>query len=94
MRKAVGAMTVANEGIRAKPKDQLLIADDAQSFADAVLALLADPARRERLAGAAGAYILENWTWEAHFLTLEAAMNAALDEVSASEDVLSRSTGD
>lgn len=88
------AMTVANEGIRATPKDHLLIADDAQSFADSVLALLADPARRDRLAGAARAYILENWTWEAHFLTLEAAMIAALDKVSASEAVLSRSIGD
>ena len=87
-------MTVANEGIRATPKDHLLIADDAQSFADAVLALLADPARRDRLAGAAHAYILENWTWEARFLMLEAAMIAALDKVSASETVLSRSIGD
>ena len=77
MRKAVVVTTVANEGIRATPGDHLVIADDAQSFPDAVLALLADPARRDSLAEAARNYILGHWTWEAHFLTPEAATLAA-----------------
>lgn len=94
MRKAVVATTVANEGIRATPGDHLVIADDAPAFADAVLALLADPARRESLAEAARAYILESWTWEAHFLSLEAAMVDALEDSTATENALSSSDGD
>lgn len=94
MRKAVVATTVANEGIRATPGDHLVIADDARSFADSVLALLADPARRDRLAEAARAYILKSWTWEAHFLTLEAAMLDALEDSESPENALSSSHGD
>jgi polysaccharide biosynthesis protein PslH len=94
MRKAVVATTVANEGIRATPGDHLVIADDESTFADAVLALLADPERRDRLAAAARAYILESWTWEAHFLTLEAAMLAALGDSATVQNALSSSNGD
>lgn len=94
MRKAVVATSVANEGIRATPGDHLVIADDEKAFADAVLALLADPGRRDRLAAAARAYILESWTWEAHFLALEAAMLAALEDSSAPQNALSSSNGD
>lgn len=94
MRKAVVATTVANEGIRATPGNHLVIADDAPSFADAVLALLADPDRRNELAAAAREYILESWTWEAHFLTLEADMLAALEDSAGSQNALSSSNGD
>lgn len=94
MRKAVVATTVANEGVRATPGDHLVIADDERSFADAVLALLADPERRDTLAAAARDYILESWTWEAHFLTLEAAMLAALEDSASPQNALSSSNGD
>ena len=94
MRKAVVATTVANEGIRAIPGDHLVIADDARTFADSVLTLLADPDRRDRLAAAARAYILESWTWEAHFLSLEAAMVDALEDSAPRKNALSHSHGD
>ena len=93
MRKAVVATSVANEGIRATPGEHLVIADDAPAFADAVLALLADPDRRTGLAAAARDYILESWTWEAHFLTLEADMLAALQDSVESENALSTPDG-
>lgn len=93
MRKAVVATTVANEGIRATPGDHLVIADDARSFADAVLSLLADPARRDSLAEAARNYILGHWTWEAHFLTLEAAMLTALEDSAPPQNALSSPDG-
>lgn len=92
MRKAVVETTVANEGIRATPGDHLVIADDARSFAD--LALLADPARRDSLAEAARNYILRHWTWEAHFLTLEAAMLKALEDSTPPQNALSSPEGD
>lgn len=77
--KAVVASTIANEGILA-PADALLIADRAEEFAEAVLRLLRDPAEARALAERARAYVLANWTWEKHFLDLEAAFYEALDE--------------
>ena len=62
-------------------------------YADAVLALLADPVRRAALAAAARAYILEHWTWEAHFLTLEAAMVTVLEDSANPQNALSSSDG-
>jgi len=94
MEKAVVATSVANEGIRAAPGEHLVIADDARAFADAVLALLADPARRAALARAARAYILEHWTWEAHFLALEAAMIEAIDDSAGGQNALSSADGE
>ena len=94
MQKAVVATSVANEGVRATPNDHLVIADDARAFADAVLALLSDPARRAALGEAARRYILEHWTWEAHFLTLEAAMIDALKDSAHSQNALSSDNGD
>ena len=87
MRKAVVETTVANEGIRATLGDHLVIAD-------AVLALLADPARRDSLAEAARNYILGHWTWEADFLTLEAAMLKALEDSTPPQNALSSPEGD
>ena len=49
--------TIANEGVDATAGEQVLLADDPRAFADAVLALLGDPARRARLAGAAQRFI-------------------------------------
>lgn len=63
----VVATPVANEGIRAKPDEQLWLRDDPRGFADAVIALLRDRAARERLGGAARRYVEQHWTWEAHF---------------------------
>jgi glycosyltransferase involved in cell wall biosynthesis len=78
--KAVVATSVANEGIGATPGEHLLIADDPRDFADAILRLLNDDALRQRLAGAARQFILDKWTWEAHFLKLETAFMEAVAE--------------
>ncbi|MGZ0245000.1 MAG: glycosyltransferase [Alphaproteobacteria bacterium] len=94
MRKAVVATTVANEGIRATLGDHLVIADEARSFADAVLALLADPAQRDSLAEAARNYILGHWSWEADFLALEAEMLKALEDSTPPQNALSSPEGD
>lgn len=83
MAKAVVATPVANEGIGAAPGEHLVTAEIPREFADAVLALLADPARRRELGRAGREFIERNWTWEAHFLKLEAAMIEALGEEAA-----------
>jgi glycosyltransferase involved in cell wall biosynthesis len=63
----VVATPVANEGIRATPDAQLWLREDARDFADAVIALLRDPAARARLGAAARRFVEQHWTWEAHF---------------------------
>jgi glycosyltransferase involved in cell wall biosynthesis len=83
MGKAVVATTAANEGIGAIPGRDLLIADAPETFAQALLDLLADPPRAARLGTAARAFIEAGWTWEAHFLRLERDFLAALDEARA-----------
>ena len=79
MAKPVVATSVANEGIGARPGEDLTIADDAKDFAAAVVGLLRDPHRRRQLGHAARAYVLRDWTWESHFLKLEADMREQLD---------------
>lgn len=87
--KAIVATSVANEGILA-PSDTLLIADDAGAFAQAVIELLADPDRAIALGNRARSYVVEHWSWEAHFLKLEAEFLKALDHPS----VLAADAGD
>lgn len=76
--KAVVATSVANEGIRA-PSDTLVIADEPEAFAKAVIALQQDRAEALALGERARVYTTANWTWEKHFLDLEADFYAALD---------------
>lgn len=64
--------SVANEGIQAIDGENVLVGDDAQTFADQVVTLLQDAERRRRIGAAARAFIVENWSWEKHFNDLEA----------------------
>ncbi len=79
--KAIVATSVANEGIIA-PTDTFCLADDAASFADCVVGLLANPERRDTLGKAARRYVEDNWTWESHFLKLEQAFFETIDAAS------------
>jgi glycosyltransferase involved in cell wall biosynthesis len=63
----VVATKVANEGIGAVPDEHLLVREDADSMAAAVVELLRDPARAQELGRAARAYVEASWTWEALF---------------------------
>jgi hypothetical protein len=71
---------VANEGIGATPGEHLLLADDPAGMATTILGLFADPDRAARMGTAARSFVEKAWTWEAHFLRLEAEMFNALDE--------------
>jgi glycosyltransferase involved in cell wall biosynthesis len=79
MGRPVVATSAANEGLGATPGRHLVLADDTAAFAAAILALLAEPARAAALGAAGRRLVVEEWTWEAHFLRLEAAFLAALD---------------
>lgn len=84
MAKAVIATSVANEGIGARPGKEIIIADDASEFAAATISLLRDAARRDALGRSARAFVKRGWSWEAHFLKLEADMLEKLFGGSAS----------
>jgi polysaccharide biosynthesis protein PslH len=71
MGKAVVATPVANEGIGAISGEHLIEAGTPDAFANAVIALLRDDALRAALGASARAFVLENWTWESHWLRLE-----------------------
>ncbi len=77
--RATVATPVANEGIMGVPDRDLMIAEGADDFADAVIALLKDPNRRAALAAAGRRYVQDNWTWEAHWMKLEQDFYDALD---------------
>jgi len=78
MGRPVVATAIANEGIGGIPDRDLLIADEPEAMAEAILALLDNPARREELGLAARRFIEEHWTWEGPFLRLEASLQEAL----------------
>ncbi|MCB0123138.1 MAG: glycosyltransferase [Caldilineaceae bacterium] len=50
-------------GMQAKPGQDLLVADDTQTFADEIVRLIADPAERQALGDAGRAYVEANHSW-------------------------------
>jgi glycosyltransferase involved in cell wall biosynthesis len=82
--KAVVATSVANEGIGA-PLNALVIADDAETFADKTIGLLLDLAEAKQLGRAARDYVSREWTWERQFEKLERAFYQALDNCTVSQ---------
>lgn len=84
MGKAVVATSLANEGIQARPDREIVIADGADEFATAVVSLLRDGKRREALGQAARDRVIRDWSWEAHFLELEADMVEQVEPLNGS----------
>lgn len=74
----VVATKVANEGIAARPNDQILLGEDPETLASHVVHLLQHPEARERIGRASREYVEANWTWEALFLRLEGVMQDAI----------------
>ena len=70
----VVATRVANEGIGGTPEKHLLLRDDPEPMANAIIELLRDEAKRKRLGAAGRAFVEANWTWDAHFLKLEGVL--------------------
>ena len=69
--RAVVSTTLGAEGLGAVEGEHLLLADDAEHFAAAVLRLLNDHALRARLGGAGRALYEEQFTWPAAWRRLE-----------------------
>lgn len=64
MRKAVVTTSVGCEGLEVIPNRHLVIADDPQELAHAVVALLQDPARRSALGRAGRALVEQQYSWD------------------------------
>lgn len=65
MQRPVVSTTVGAEGLPVRHGEQLLIADGAETFAEAVVTLLLDPARASALAAAAAERVRREFGWGA-----------------------------
>lgn len=72
----VVATRVSAQGLQAD--EHLLVADDAESFAQAVVSLLQSPALRARLAEQARRLVEQHYTWEQSALALERVWRSAV----------------
>jgi sugar transferase (PEP-CTERM/EpsH1 system associated) len=79
MGKAVVSTTVGAEGLPVTPGEDIVIADQPEAFAGAVLRLFEDDRGRRRLEGAARRLVVERYDWSAVARDFE----AALEKVSA-----------
>lgn len=77
MRKAVVSTSLGCEGLAIEPGKQIVVADTPDAFANAVVALLRDPARRAALGAAGRALVESHYSWD----HCAAALLAALDEL-------------
>jgi hypothetical protein len=75
----VVASSQAASGIDAVPGAHLLVADEPQAFADAVVSLLENPDERRRLSEAGRARIEATYTWSAAMRKLDSYVATALE---------------
>jgi sugar transferase (PEP-CTERM/EpsH1 system associated) len=74
MGRPVVASPQAFEGIDAEPGRDLIVADGVRAEAEAVCALLADPARAEAIGAAARARVEARYAWDARLAPLDAML--------------------
>ena len=77
MGKPVVSTTVGAEGLPVRHGEHVLVADEPQAFADAVVQLLGDAAAREQLGHRARELVVTRYDWSAAALDLERALAAA-----------------
>jgi glycosyltransferase involved in cell wall biosynthesis len=75
MSKAIVSTALGCEGFDLVAGQELIVADEPAAFADAVLALLGDPARRERLGRAARRFAGSRYDWSTIVPKLERVYN-------------------
>ena len=71
MAKPVVATQAAFEGIEATPGQDLIVVDDAQAMANAINALLASPAKGEKLGLAGRRRMVEAYSWDQRLAMLD-----------------------
>jgi sugar transferase (PEP-CTERM/EpsH1 system associated) len=70
----------ANEGIGAAPGQEVIVADDPAGFAGEVVRVLTDQDLAAGLAARGRAFIVDRWSWEAHFADLERELERLVDQ--------------
>ncbi len=80
MAKPVVSTTIGAEGLPVTSGEHLVLADGAEDFARAVVALLRDPARRRALAEAGRALVEERFSWGRVALDFETRCRTAVEE--------------
>jgi glycosyltransferase involved in cell wall biosynthesis len=73
---AVISTTIGAEGLDIAPGENILIADQAEAFADACVRLIADERERRRLAAAAWRHVEAKHSWEAAAGEFERALGS------------------
>lgn len=66
-----------NEGVNARPGEDLMVADTPEQFAQAVITLLRDAAKRDRMAASGAAFVQKNFGAE----SLQDRIDAAYQEI-------------
>ncbi len=77
MGKAVVSTPQAFEGVKAQAGEDLLVAADEHRFAEAVVALLSEPARAARMGERARACMERHYSWEESLRTLDELLEPA-----------------
>lgn len=80
MQKAVVATSMACEGIEVSPGQDVIVADRNDEFARQVVALLRDPAARDRLAAAGREKVTRQYSWDAAARMVEDVMTRRIAE--------------
>jgi sugar transferase (PEP-CTERM/EpsH1 system associated) len=80
MAKPVVSTSIGAEGLPVVSGKHIVLADGAGDFARAVVTLLADPARRHRLANAGRALVEERFSWGRVAIDFETRCRAAVEE--------------
>lgn len=75
----VVATRVGSEGIEAKHEEHIMLADDAQTFADHILRLLADGDLRASLRKSARQLVVEKYDWNVQVNALEGTYRQVLN---------------
>lgn len=80
MGKAVVTTTLGAEGLAVEPGRDLLIADEPETFAADVIALVRDPARRAALGRAGRQLVADRYDWDAIGAQLDTALSQLVAE--------------
>ena len=70
--------TIAADGVDVVPGEHLLVADDAATFAEAVVKLMQDRRERRRLSNAARARVMSHHHWPNSMRRMEAILERAM----------------
>jgi glycosyltransferase involved in cell wall biosynthesis len=87
MSRAVVTTSIGNEGIRATPGHDLLVADEPNEFARRVVELLRDPARRWQFGQNGRRFVEERFSWRSVIDRLECIYDEMMSENSEADGV-------